>query len=337
MTSRSSEFNEFAENDGERQDVARIWSFLKRADEERASTYDVDAEWTRLANRLDLENTSDAARPEARREADRPPASRSRTPHGRIWLKALSMAILVLGVAVGGLWYWSQPVSISTSPGERSTVSLPDGSTVTLNGSTTLTHDRGFRTLAGLPSGVRQVHLDGEAFFSVVEGDRPFRVNTANAQVEVLGTEFNVHARLEGDRSETAVTLASGRVRLGSRANDSTGLEGSVVLDDRGETSRVDGMTEPSAPRSVELKYVHAWRKGGFAISGAKLSTVLRELEHRFGTRLQLGDASAATDTMTLHYAPETELKDILRDICLIQNLSYRETSQGYELVADPQ
>jgi transmembrane sensor len=107
-----------------------------------------------------------------------------------------------------------------------------------------------------------------------------------------------------------------------------------VVLDRSGQTSRVVGIDgTPTPPETINLKYVQAWRQGGFGVVGAPLPVVLRELERRFDTTLRLGVPAAETDTMTLHYARDARLTDILRDVCLLQNLTFRETSRGYELV----
>ncbi len=91
----------------------------------------------------------------------------------------------------------------------------------------------------------------------------------------------------------------------------------------------------PSAPTLTDLKYVQAWRTGGFGLAEASLPAILRELEHRFGVSLRLKVPAAETDTMTLHYARDARLEDVLRDVCIVQGLTYRETSQGYELVRD--
>jgi transmembrane sensor len=222
-------------------------------------------------------------------------------------------------------------VSVTTAAGEHTTVSLPDGSTAELNGASTLTYARGFSSLLGTEPPARRVTLNGEAFFSIVSDDRPFRVETANARVEVLGTSFHVRSRPEQNTPETAVAVTSGRVRVTGR--DESSSAAAVVLDEAGEMSRIIGTAEPAAPRPIDLKYVQAWRQGGFAMADAALPTILRELEHRFDTSLQLDVPAAQTDTMTLHYARNAQLEDVLRDICLIQNLSYRQTSQGYELV----
>ena len=334
-------FDDLADSGEEEQDYERIWRLLHRTDEERAASYDVDDEWDQLADRLDLngdtDETVDSPDPSSttsrRRAADRGPRSpASSSARLQRWKQVLTVAALVLCVVGGGLLWWGQPASVTTAAGERTVVTLPDGSTAELNGATTIEYARGFSSLLWTDASVRHVRLEGEAFFEVVEGERPFRVETPNARVEVLGTAFNVRARSQGGRSETEVAVASGRVRVAAR-RASQKASASVVLDRKGQASRVMGTDAPTPPKTEPLKYVRAWRHGGFGVIGAPLPTVLRELEHRFGTSLRLGVPVAETDTMTLHYARDARLEDVLRDVCLIQNLTYRETSQGYELV----
>ena len=74
-----------------------------------------------------------------------------------------------------------------TGVGERKSISLADGSRVTLNTDTRLLVDFGDRR--------RRVILDyGEAFFEVTKDvKRPFTVEIGPASVTVLGTKFNVY------------------------------------------------------------------------------------------------------------------------------------------------
>jgi len=324
-----SDFDALAESEEAERDYERIWTLLQRTDKERAASYDVDDEWTQLADRLDLDTADEPPSGDAlRRAADREP--RAPTARRR-WTRALTIVALVLCVIGGGLLWWSQPVTVATAAGERTVVTLPDGSTAELNGATTIRYARGFGAVPLVEASARRVRLDGEAFFSVVAGDRPFRVATPNARVEVLGTEFNVRVRTQEGTPETEVAVAAGRVQVAGTASDNPE---SVVLDESGQASRVIGRAGgPSPPHSVDLKYVQAWRQDGFGAVGASLPTVLRSLERRFDTSLRLAVPVAETDTMTLHYAHDARLTDVLRDICLIQGLTYRETSQGYELV----
>ena len=73
--------------------------------------------------------------------------------------------------------------------GERSGVTLPDGTQVKLNAESSLsyTHDFGRE--------LRQVNLEGEAYFEVTRNeDKPFVVHTEYLDIEVLGTSFNVYS-----------------------------------------------------------------------------------------------------------------------------------------------
>lgn len=317
-------------------DYERIWAALHRTDDAQAPSYDVDEAWDQLSDRLDLDPDAAAEAPTpARQSDDRSPRTPDRSLAARLRWPALATAVLVLCAVGLGAWWWSQPVSVTTAAGEQTTVALPDGSTVALNGATTLSYARGFQAVPLLGSTRRRVRLDGEAFFSVVERDRPFWVETPNAQVEVLGTGFTVRTRTD-DGLTTTVALESGRVRFGSHSGSNREQGGSVILSEAGQTSRVVGTGAPSTPETIQLKYVQAWRKGGFAIADASLPTVLRELERRFGTTIQLRAPVADTEPMTLHYSPENaQLEPVLRDICVIQGLTYRETSRGYELIRD--
>ena len=336
MTSDFLPFDPEDADDEDRRAFVRLWTFLQRTDAEREASYEVDEEWEALADRLDLdaEGTSDGADAVSdRRAGDRSARSGSTALAPRLqgWARGVAAAVLLVGLLGAGLW-WGGSASVQTAPGERTVVTLPDGSTAELNGATTLTYPRGFNTLPWIGASAREVRLDGEAFFAVQNRDRPFRVETGNAHVEVLGTEFNVRARDEEGTPQTHVAVTAGRVRL--RAAGTSRSSASVVLETAGQTSRVVGEEgRPTAPRVVDLKYVDAWRQGGFAMAEASVSSILRELEHRFGTSLRLRVPAVETDTMTLHYARDAQLENVLHDICLIQNLSYRQTSQGYELV----
>lgn len=121
----------------------------------------------------------------------------------------VAAAVLLL-VAAAGVLYWSvnRMTTIYSAPGERISVTLPDSSRVTLNGNSTLRYATDWKN-----DGVREVWIDGEAFFAVrhTELDTKFVVHASNElNVEVLGTKFNVRSRSE--RSE--VMLTEGKVRL---------------------------------------------------------------------------------------------------------------------------
>ena len=95
-----------------------------------------------------------------------------------------------------------------TAFGETRTVTLTDGSQVTLNANSSLRVPR-----FGFGKRTRDVTLLGEADFSIkhLPDDQRFVVQTdKNFEVVVLGTEFLVNTREKG----TKVVLNKGKVRL---------------------------------------------------------------------------------------------------------------------------
>ena len=92
--------------------------------------------------------------------------------------------------------------------GQRTLVTLADGTTVWVNGKSTLTFPSHFS------SRTRTVELDGEAYFDVRKNpEKQFIVSTAHqSAIKVLGTKFNVKAYKEAD--EVVTTLVEGKVNF---------------------------------------------------------------------------------------------------------------------------
>lgn len=92
--------------------------------------------------------------------------------------------------------------------GQRSLVTLADGTTVWVNGKSTLTFPNRFS------SRTRNVELDGEAYFDVRKNpEKQFIVSTAHqSAIKVVGTKFNVKAYKEAD--EVITTLVEGKVNF---------------------------------------------------------------------------------------------------------------------------
>ncbi len=125
--------------------------------------------------------------------------------------RAMVIAVAVAVVGAGGLGLFmdtgSRPLatqSFRTAIGQQATVSLPDGSVVTLNTDTVV------RTRADHER--RLVYLDkGQAYFKVAKDPRhPFVVTAAGRTVTALGTAFDL--RVDGDALK--VVLVEGKVRV---------------------------------------------------------------------------------------------------------------------------
>ncbi len=103
---------------------------------------------------------------------------------------------------------FQKPVNeIKVARGAKTNLQLPDGSKVWVNSDSKLTYAETFS------GAVREVYLEGEAYFDVVKDPaHPFIVHTSGIDVRVLGTAFNVKAY----KSESTIeaTLVHGMIEV---------------------------------------------------------------------------------------------------------------------------
>ena len=165
-----------------------------------------------------------------------------------------------------------QVAHLETGRGEQRTVRLADGSTLRLNGATSLD--------VRLAAGTRQVMLArGEAYFDIFhDPDRPFEVDAGSSSTRVLGTAFDV------DMADGEVKLAvyRGRVRFGGSA---AGEEGGAVLVTAGWRSRFRHGAA-TAPTAFDPS-VQDWRSGWLDTDGMRLADLVEALNRHGGVLVQ--------------------------------------------------
>lgn len=165
--------------------------------------------------------------------------------------------------------------TMSTPNGRQFQLQLPDGTRVWLNSASSIRYPTAFSGT------VRDVEITGEAYFEVArDADRPFRVNVRNkAEVEVLGTNFNVNAY---DNELTInTTLLEGSVRVLQRGHQG------VVIKPGQQAQIVNTLPQQESSKPGEIKVIAdaniektvAWKDGLFNFNGAKLDEVMRQLE----------------------------------------------------------
>ena len=109
---------------------------------------------------------------------------------------------------------------VTTKPGSKTQIQLPDGSTVWLNASSNLTYDKNFG------KNIREVSLSGEAFFEVTkDSSHPFIIHTNVIDVKVLGTAFNVRSYPGDANTETSLIRGKVEVTVKNRSNEKVYLE----------------------------------------------------------------------------------------------------------------
>jgi transmembrane sensor len=157
-------------------------------------------------------------------------------------------AVLVLALCV---WFLTGPQwhSYSTNIGERRTVTLPDGSVMTL--------DARSRVRFKYTDKERRISFEqGQARFAVAKDPaRPFRVRALDRTVVALGTNFNV----ERVSNTLFVTLIEGRVAVAPSASFDNGKSPAPAPDSgsaafyRGGTRNESGLGQPGVAGVIEL------------------------------------------------------------------------------------
>ncbi|MEJ1961306.1 MAG: FecR domain-containing protein [Gammaproteobacteria bacterium] len=200
----------------------------------------------------------------------------------------------------------------ATATGERLTVTLQDGSQLTLNTQTEL-------QVAFTPE-ERKVHLvRGQALFEVAKDPgRPFVVTAHNRRFVAVGTAFDV--RLAGTRIE--LTMVEGTVRVERTANAgaiansvppatpaSTGRSSVGAADapvealpraalpmisvTAGEQLTVDDNSHDHV-RSTDAERVTSWRRGQVIFENTRLADAIAELNRYSETKIELADPALA-------------------------------------------
>lgn len=172
---------------------------------------------------------------------------------------------------------------------------LPDGSEVWLKEGTRITYSSDF-------SRERIVHLNGEAYFSVVHNGLPFEVKSENLDVHVLGTEFGMIAYDGGEISE--VTLAKGAVEVVAR--DKT-----IVLEPL-EQFIYNTLSAQMTLRQVDDDDIAQWRRNDLDFRGATLAEVFRALSNHYQREFAIDDRLPLDNRIRVKFDREEELDKVL-------------------------
>ena len=214
------------------------------------------------------------------------------------WLGACAAALVL--AAGGAVLLHPQPqqeleqvASIASPPptkafyetpvGGHKTVTLADGTTVTLNTNSLLA--------VNFKDDCRDVHLiRGEAYFEVVHDKaRPFTVYANNFAVRDIGTAFDVHLAKAG-QVEVGVTRGSVEVApVHHAAGPAPVKQPDVVV--AGQRIVLGPKIEPPQPvSSAVMGRKLAWRQGELIYTGQPLGEVLEDVSRYADIKIELAD-----------------------------------------------
>jgi ferric-dicitrate binding protein FerR (iron transport regulator) len=213
--------------------------------------------------------------------AEPPPAEEHYEPFSRYYqLAAVWIGILL--VAMGTFLYFQtrHAVSYQTGFSEKRTIWLPDQSRVTLNANSSIRFYRNWS--AAKP---REVWLRGEAFFDVrktedaASAGSQLVVHAATVQVQVQGTQFNVHNR----RGKVKVVLSEGELKLHLSSIGSLPLQlrpGDLVEVSPGEKTVLRKRVKPASHTM--------WLHHRIVFEETSLQEVAHTLEDCFGVEVRI-------------------------------------------------
>ena len=160
--------------------------------------------------------------------------------------------------------------------GDKSTVTLPDGSRAWLNSGSKLTFNNNFQ------SGYRKVYLEGEAYFSVKKDEKiPFKVKASDIEIEVLGTEFNLKAY--PDESTISTTLAEGSVEIKSNFQKTVMKPNQKVVFNRADNKMTLYNLKDISPETE-------WKDGRLVFRNESLEELELKLERWFDVDIVFAD-----------------------------------------------
>ncbi|WP_052180987.1 FecR family protein [Alistipes sp. ZOR0009] len=200
-------------------------------------------------------------------------------------------------------------LNISVSKGERATVNLPDGSTVTLNSDSKLYYPSNFN------SKDRWIRLEGEGFFQVKKcHGRSFTVRTNKMDVSVLGTAFNVSAYV--DAPTTSVVLVHGSVRATAKGE-------AGVLIKPNQKFEVENRSGNVKISEVDTYNYTCWRDGILNFESEPIVDVLDKLSKQFDVKIEYSSKAFENDRLTGKLDLNDGIENALRVVSLTSPLKF--------------
>jgi ferric-dicitrate binding protein FerR (iron transport regulator) len=291
-------------NRNELENAQKIWELCDQKD---MDVFNTDNGWDKVNHRIHV------------------PFHQKPDAHSTLFLTftkiaAVFIALIVLSYLVGYLMGKPDETKITAStPMKDNPVILADGTKVYLNAGAELSYPKKFK------SNTRTVKLNGEAFFEVTPNKKvPFIIKTPNANIQVLGTSFNVLACNNCDSIQVAVK--TGIVELSSPHNNNR------ILISKGNTGvyYIHPNKLRLAPTDINTNSF-AWKTDSIIFQNSHLVNVTLTLERIFGEKIIIDNENVKNCPITAQYK-DRDLAKILEAMSTSFGLQLTKTDKGYIL-----
>lgn len=204
----------------------------------------------------------------------------------KIYISRIAAAVLVSI----GLWLAftlirqkqeSAQMLVFMSDKGKKELTLADGTHIWLNKNTLVRYPLTFEGKE------RKIFIEGEAYFDVAKNaDFPFVIETENAVVRVVGTEFNLRARK--NESLTEVVVTEGKVAFKGKTGK---LKNPIFLvaGDRGLLIPANNELKLEKNRNIN---VLSWKTGKLIFDNTPLTMVASDLSEYYGVTIAIADTT---------------------------------------------
>jgi len=210
---------------------------------------------------------------------------------------------------------------VTSSLDAISKVTLPDGSIVWLNHSSTLRYPAVFKGNA------REVELKGEGYFEVASNrDMPFVVSVKKIKITAYGTAFNLMAYPDEDRLETS--LIDGNVEIFKQLSDGE-LAHLFKMNKHDHVVYLENEDKIQV-RTIKDDRYFSWKDGKLIFTEAPFEEVVQKLSRWFNVDIEIEDNRIYDLTLTATFINET-LPQVMELLTYALPIDYSITKrEGY-------
>ena len=288
-------------------ELQRTWSTLEV--ERAVSAEAIRKDWIAISQRLDQ--------------------SENISTRGKVRLLLINVSKIAAVLLIGSLGYFipsllmnhdSMPsyTSITVPNGSKTEIVLPDSSKVLLNAGSTLRYPGSFM------NGLREVYLEGEAFFNIKHNaDQKFLVNTKEVTIKVYGTSFNVMSYSDALTTET--TLEEGKIGITINSDKRENATEILMEPDQQAiwyNAHSSSQKEIIIKKGIDVGMYTAWKDGILIIKSEALKDLAVKLERRYGVKILFGDEEVKAIRFTGTLKNET-VEQVMELIRLVSNVEY--------------
>lgn len=243
--------------------------------------------------------------------------------------KVLVSLIILMAFSLAVLLTYKETDSIDTDKvemlssvalkGQKSIITLTDGSKVYLNSGSSISYPKVFA------NGVREITLVGEAFFEVARDEqKPFIVNSGNVTTQVLGTSFNIQAF---PNQEISVTVATGKVQVQTKEKNGKNNFASVILS---PNQRVvyNPINESLITSEVSVERFTAWKSNIIYFEDTSIEDAAKLLEQWYNVSIEFENSQIKYCIINGQYKDQS-LGNVLKSIQYMYNIEYEFITQN--------